>query len=154
VTRRSGWWAILSLVLALPAFAQGRGNEKAAAPAEVPVKVEVVLASNQGTAVDPPELAKVKEKFQASGIVFTSYRRLSTQKVALKKGAGHALTLPSGKKAQLTLNEVKGSAAELKLEIAGPRPVTTVIQLGREGAIYQDAGTHQGGRLILVLSPP
>jgi hypothetical protein len=142
--------AVAAVTLGSPAFAEG----PAAPEAEVPVKVEVVLASNQGTAVDPPELSKLKEKFQASGIVFSSYRRLSTQKVALKQGQGHGVTLPSGKKVQLTLQSLTGAAAEVKLEISGPTPITTVIQLGREGAIYQDAGPHQGGRLILALSPP
>ena len=42
------------------------------AQAKVDVSADVVLASNNGSTIDPPELAKMKDQFMKSGLAFTS----------------------------------------------------------------------------------
>jgi hypothetical protein len=47
---------------------------------------------------------------------------------------------------------MKDGIATLRVDI--PRQSSLDVELGRQGAVYQKAGKHVGGELILVLSPP
>ena len=128
------------------------------APAEaqdvkVSVRVETVLASNKGSAVEPPELEKMKATFQKQNFNFTAFKRLSIETLQLtnlKKSA--EIRLPNGVNASLTLLGMKDGTASVRVDV--PRQSTTDVELGRQGSIYQLAGSHVGGKLILVLSQP
>jgi hypothetical protein len=120
--------------------------------AKVEVMAEVVVASNTGSALEPPKLAKMKEEFAKSGIHFSSFRRLSERKVALSKGGAPVqVELDEGRAASLRLEELKEGKATLKVSV--PKLVDTTYTLGRSGSLFIKAGKHRQGQLILVVSP-
>jgi hypothetical protein len=121
-------------------------------PQQVKIQVDVVLASNKGDAVDPPELAQMKEKFRKQNFSLTSFKRLSLETVELIKDKPTELRLPNGVNATLKLLAFQDGIATVHVDI--PRQAGMDVELGRHGSVYQRAGRHVGGELILVLSPP
>jgi hypothetical protein len=119
---------------------------------KVKVKVEVVLASSKGTAVEPEELSKMKETFQKQNFNFTSFKRLSQETVEVGSKQSTEVRLPNGVNATLRLLALKEGIATVRVDI--PRLSAMDVELGRQGSVYQKAGRHVGGELILVLSPP
>ena len=71
--------------------------------------------------------------------------------MALEAGKPHTVSFPNGRKATVTLKEIKDGAAKLKVQVAGL--INTDLTLGREGSLYQHVGAHNNGNLMLVLSP-
>ena len=116
------------------------------------VQVEVVLVSQKGTEVDPPQLQKMKETFQKQNFNFTSFKRLSQQMLEVSTKEPTEVKLPNGVNASLRLLRMQGDTATLRVEV--PQLSAVDVELGREGAVYQRAGKHVGGELILVLSSP
>lgn len=138
--------ALLSLGLWLsPVVAQAQEQK-------VKVQVEVVLASSKGDTVDPPELAQMKETFRRQNFNFTSFKRLSQETIEVGAQKATEVRLPNGVNASLKLLALKEGIATVRVEI--PRQSTVDVELGRQGSVYQKAGKHVGGELILVLSPP
>jgi hypothetical protein len=138
--------ALLSLgLLLLPLAAQAQEQK-------VKLQVEVVLASNKGDAVEPPELAQMKETFRKQNFSFTSFKRLSLETLELAAEKPTEVRLPNGVNASLKLLGLKEGIATVRVEI--PRQSGVDVELGRQGSVYQRAGKHVGGELILVLSPP
>jgi hypothetical protein len=123
-----------------------------AAEDKVSVKVDVVLVSNSGTEVQPPELAKMKESFQRQGLSFTSYKRLSQQTLQLTRDKPSEVKLPNGVNASLKLTDIKDGSATVRVDV--PRLSATDVRLGKHGSVYQGAGDHVGGKLVLVLTQP
>jgi hypothetical protein len=143
-------WTMLALVLAV-----GLTLGPAAASAQeqkVRVQVEVVLASNKGEVVDPPELNKMKEAFQKQNFKFTSFKRMSLDTVEVTDKAAKEVKLPNGTNASLQLLGMKEGTATMRVTI--PNQSSVDVELGRQGTVYQKAGKHVGGELILALSPP
>ncbi|MCY1000527.1 hypothetical protein OWM54_25615 [Myxococcus sp. MISCRS1] len=138
--------AVLGLGVLMPLVSQAQEEQK------VRVQVEVVLASKKGTEVDPPELAKMKEQFQKQNFNFTSFKRLSNDTLDVTAKQSTEVKLPNGSNASLQLVGMKDGTATVRVAI--PRQPTLDVELGRQGAVYQKAGKHVGGELILVLSPP
>lgn len=125
--------------------------------AVVQVRTEVVLASNQGSTVDPPDLEKMKRQFSQKGFAFTSYQRLSGDKIAIHKSKPAEIPLPNQRAATIRLADIKRGTAFVEVIISQlPSNVvvsSTVLTLGREGSLFQHAGDYNGGQLILVISP-
>lgn len=117
---------------------------------KVRINAEVILASNNGDAVDPPALARMKNQFSQKGFAFTSYRRLSSEKLSLKREPVE-LKLPNQRTATLRLDGIKAGIATVRVDISDLS--STTLTMGREGSLFQHAGDHDGGQLILVLSP-
>ncbi len=134
--------AALALVLAVGFSAQAAGPR-------FEVDVEVVHASNAGSSVDPA-LEPMRDKFAKSGINYHSYHRLSDETRALVAGAPSRLALPNGSTVTLTLLGVDKGRARVALSVP---PVKSVVELGGEGSVFVQAGAHEGGMLVLVLSP-
>ena len=116
------------------------------------VQVEVVLVSKKGEEVDPPDLRKMKDTFQKQNFNFTSFKRLSQQTLEVGNKESTDVKLPNGVNASLRLLRMQGDTATLRVEV--PQLSAVDVELGREGAVYQRAGKHVGGELILVLSSP
>jgi len=114
------------------------------------VQVEVVLVSRKGTEVEPAELQKMKDTFQKQNFNFTSFKRLSQQTLEVSSQQPTEVKLPNGVNASLRLLRLQGDTATLRVEV--PQLSGMDVELGREGAVYQRAGKHVGGELILVLS--
>lgn len=125
-----------------------------AAWAEGPVKVraEVVLASSKGQEVQPPELERMRATFQKQGFGFTSFKRLSEETLSVEDKKPAEVRLPNGVNARLSLVSLKDGVATLRVQV--PRLSETDVELGRAGSVYQLAGDHVGGKLVLVLSQP
>jgi len=135
----------LGLVLLPPADAHAQAQT-------VKVQAEVVLASNKGDAVEPPELEKMKELFRKQNFSFTSFKRLSLETVTVEAQKATEIRLPNGVNASLQLLAFKDGTATVRVVI--PKQSAMDVELGRQGSVYQKAGRHVGGELILVLSPP
>lgn len=123
----------------------------------VQVRTEVVLASNQGSTIDPPDLEKMKRQFSQKGFAFTSYQRLSGDKIAIHKSKPAEIHLPNQRAATIRLDDIKAGTAHVEV-IISQLPSNVVISstgftLGREGSLFQHAGDYNGGQLILVISP-
>lgn len=144
-TRTSGLWVVVLGLLLAPLVASAQ-DEK------VKVQVEVVLASSKGTAVEPAELSAMKETFQKQNFNFTSFKRLSQETVEVGSKQATEVRLPNGVNATLRLLRLKEGIATVRVDI--PRLSAMDVELGRQGSVYQKAGKHVGGELILVLSPP
>jgi hypothetical protein len=138
--------ALLSLGLLLPPLAAHAQEQK------VRLQVEVVLVSAKGDTVDPPELAQMKEKFRKQNIGFTSFKRLSLEMADVSTQKATDVRLPNGVTASLMLKALKGDTATVHVKI--PQQSAVDVELGRQGFVYQMAGKHVGGELILVLSSP
>jgi predicted alpha/beta-hydrolase family hydrolase len=117
---------------------------------KVLVMADVILASNEGTVIDPPSLASVKDEFASTGFTFTSYKRLSSEQVSLTKAKPATLKLPNQKTATLKLEDIKDGTASVKVNAGGAQ---VGVQLGRQGKVFVRAGAHQNGQLVLMLSP-
>jgi hypothetical protein len=145
-TQMAAVLGVLALGLMLSPLAAHAQEQK------VKIQVDVVLVSDKGNTVDPPELAQMKEKFHKQNFSFTSFKRLSLETVELIKDKPTELRLPNGVNATLKLLSLKDSSATVRVEI--PRLSAVDVDLGNQGAVYQRAGKHVGGELILALSPP
>ncbi len=140
--------ALLSVGLLLsPLAAHAQEQEQ-----KVKLQVEVVLVSNKGDTVEPPELAQMKETFRKQNFNFSSFKRLSLETVEVSADKATEVRLPNGVNASLKLMAFKEDVATVHVEI--PRQSAVDVELGRQGSVYQKAGKHVGGELILVLSPP
>ena len=140
--------ALMLLVVGLLLLPWGAQAQEA----KLKVQVEVVLVSKKGEEVDPPELRKMKETFQKQNFNFTSFKRLSQQSLEVSTARASEVKLPNGVNASLRLLKLQGDTATLRVEV--PQMSAVDVELGREGSVYQRAGKHVGGELILVLSSP
>ena len=131
----------LSLLCASVAFADA---------GRVDVQVDVVHASDKGKAIDPPSLKHMQESFSQSGFNYSSYRRLSSQRLSLAPNQAQQVKLPNGRTATLTLKDVSANVAHIHVSVP---PLETTYALGREGSVFIQGGPQGGGMLILVLSP-
>lgn len=148
MTTRTPTLCMLALLLGLwlvPTQAQAQEQK-------LKVQVEVVLVSRKGTEVEPAELQKMKDTFQKQNFNFTSFKRLSHQTLEVRSQEPTEVKLPNGVNASLRLLRLQGDTATLRVEV--PQLSAMDVELGREGAVYQRAGKHVGGELILVLSSP
>ncbi|HZJ52993.1 MAG TPA: hypothetical protein VFD38_02550 [Myxococcaceae bacterium] len=133
-------------MIALPAaVALGVAAVLAAAP--VKVHVQVVHASNGAPHVDPG-LEKMRQDFEKAGLRFSTYRRLSEQTVSLISGKATDVALP-GKKATLTLQP--GDHPRPQVAVSVP-PLQTTVELGTDASAFLQAGAHENGQLVLVLT--
>jgi hypothetical protein len=143
--------AVALLSAALPAAAL-------ADEAKVEIVAEVVLASQQGNAIDPPQLAKMKEELAQKNLRFTSLKRLSQKKVAVRQDKPEEIGLPDGRNATLRLAQLKDDAATVKVTVAqrnSPRPLLeATYRLARDKSTFIHCGQYNNGELFLVLSPP
>jgi hypothetical protein len=134
----------LLLLLAGAASAQDR----------VRVRAELVAVSSQGTDVDPPQLAVMRDEFRKlpARPPLTSFRRLSERRVELRFGAPQVLPLPGGGEVRLALAQMKDDKATVSVEV--PRLVTSTLELGKRGALYQQLTRNDRGQFVfLVLHP-
>src|SRR5439155_59019 len=74
----------------------------------------------------------IKEHFN-----FTSYKRLSTEKVMLRQKKGTDISLPGNKKGTLKLEGIQSGEATVAATVEN---LTTTYTLGREGSVFINAG--------------
>ncbi|HLT32090.1 MAG TPA: hypothetical protein VK013_18770 [Myxococcaceae bacterium] len=148
--RMRAWpWVACLMLLAAPAV---WAQDAATAEAKVPLRVDVVSVSNDGDVVEPRRLSRMKATFAKQGLDFSSFRRLSSERVEVTAQAPTQLKLPNGKQVSLRLDRMEKGTARVKVAIPGLLD-ETLVTLGRKGVVYQAAGDHGGGKLVLVLRP-
>jgi hypothetical protein len=140
----TGWPSCVVLMCAL-----GLAGAAWAEDAHVQIHADVVLMSNQGNDVDP-SLVIMKDTFTREGFSFHSFKRLSSQKVALSSQKATELALPNHKKAMLRVDSVHRGGANVSVKVGA---VNTTYTLGQEGSVFINFGHQNGGELVLVLSP-
>lgn len=129
------------LLLLWPALALAQDTVK--------VKADVVLAKLEPGSFEPESLRAMQKAFEKK-VTYGSLKQLSTQTVSLVAARPVVLPLTAGKKAELSLEALKADVAQLRVKVP---PTDTVYTLGKQGSLYVQAGTHEGGDLWLVLSP-
>jgi hypothetical protein len=136
------------MLVAGPAGLAGRSW---AADQPVKLTVQVIHASNQGTAVDPA-LAKIRA--QLSSLKFSSYRLLETRPLSTKVGAKHAVALPGGRTMDLYPYGISGGSLEVLVTITdgAKRLLDTTVRLPNNGSIVVGGPSHGEGVLIVALS--
>ena len=117
------------------------------AAAPVKVDVQVVHASNGAPHVDPG-LDKMREGFEKNGLRFTTYRRLSRETVSLTVGKPVEVALP-GKKATLTLQPGEHARPHVAVTVL---PLQSTVELSPDASAFLQAGPHDNGQLVLVLT--
>lgn len=117
------------------------------AASPVKVHVQVVHASNGAAHVDPG-LEKMRQDFEKAGLRFSTYRRVSEQTVSLAAGKPTEVALP-GKKATLTLQA--GEHPRPQVAVSVP-PLQSTVELGTDASAFLQAGPHEDGQLVLVLT--
>jgi hypothetical protein len=132
--------ALLLLVLA-PVLAVAQDTVK--------VKADVVLAKREPGNFEPDSLRSMQKAFEKK-VNYGSLKQLSSQTVSLATARPLVVPLPNAKKAELSLEGIKADVAQLRVKVP---PTDTVYTLGKQGSLYVQAGTHEGGDLWLVLSP-
>jgi len=133
-------------VIALASVASlGVAAVLAAAP--VKVDVQVVHASNGAPHVDPG-LEKMRQGFEKNGLRFTTYRRVSQETLSLTAGKPAEVALP-GKTATLTLQP--GEHARPHVAVSVP-PLHSTVELSNDASAFFQAGPHDNGQLVLVLT--
>ncbi|MBX5481263.1 MAG: hypothetical protein IRZ16_05350 [Myxococcaceae bacterium] len=138
------------------AFALSASATAFAEEPTVEVNAEVVLASNEGNTIDPPQLAKLKRELEEAGARFTSLKRLSEEQVAVKKSHPASVKLPDGRSAALSLKEIKDGVATIDVQVprkSGP-PLTATYTASKHGSLTLPAGPFGKGTLVIKLSPP
>ena len=116
--------------------------------AKVAVQVEVVLASLKGNTIDPPTL-KAMQDAMAKKVKYGSLKRQSMEKLELETKP-HALKLPNGVDAALSVEALKNDVATLRVKVP---PADATYNLGKKGTLYVQAGKQGEDDLWLVLSP-
>lgn len=134
--------ALAAFLAAVPVFAQA---------AKVSVQADVVHASTQPGPIEPslkPMQTTLGKGEQ--GKKYGSLKKLSTQTLELTSTPS-VVKLPNGVDAELSLVALEKGVSTVKLKVA---PGETVLKLGKQGSLYQHAGSFENGDLWLVLSQP
>lgn len=138
---------MLAMILALVCGA----FDRAFAQTPINLTVQVIQASNQGTAVDPA-LAKIRS--QLSSLTYTNYRLLQTHPLATRLEAKHSIPLPGGRTLDLYPYGLSDGRLELLVTITegSKRILDTTVRLSNNSTIVVGGPSHAGGVLIVALS--
>ncbi len=139
------------VILMVVVILTGLIGRVAAADTPLTLTVQVIHASNQGTAVDPA-LAKIRS--QLSSLKFSSYRLLETHPLSTKVGAKHVVALPGGRTMDLYPYGISGGSLEVLVTITdgAKRLLDTTVRLPNTGTIVVGGPSHGDGVLIVALS--
>jgi hypothetical protein len=138
--------AFLALLLIL-------AHAVAAAPdAPVAVDVGVVVASNEGNAMDPA-LTPIRNQLH-SMFNYTSYRLIERLKRTLSVGETGDFGLPGNRSMRVTPVPAKGNKVRLAVQMmeAERNLLTTTLGLTRGGMVLVGGPPYQKGVLILIIS--
>ena len=133
--------------LAIGFLAQFLLSPSLAAAAGVTVQVRIILASNDGSGVDPAlgGLAAKLSRFK-----FNSYKLLSVKSIAVEPPGGGSVPLPGGKTLQIT--KTKRAKKRVIMNVSVADVVSTRVSLKKNGNVILGGIDHGGGELILAIS--
>ena len=124
----------------------------AAPDARVAVDVGVVVASHEGTTMDPA-LSSIRNQLQ-SMFNYSSYRMVDRLKRSLSVGETGEFVLPGNRSMRVTPAPAKGDKVRLAVQVMeGERNlVSTTLGLSRGGMVILGGPSYQKGVLILIIS--
>jgi len=144
----SGNWRAMTLAIGL----LSAGAALAQDDVKVPLRVDVVTVSNNGDVTEPESLSAMRATFARKGLNFTAFRQLSSARIEVGAKTPTVIKLPNGREVSLRLEKMEKGSAQVKLAIPGLLD-ETLVTLGKKGTVYQQAGSYQSGKLVLVLNP-
>lgn len=120
--------------------------------APVAIDVGVVVASNEGTTMDPA-LSSIRDKLK-SMFNYSSYRMVDRLNRTLSVGETGDFGLPGNRSMRATPVPAKGNKVRLAVQIMeGERNLlTTTLGLSRGGMVIVGGPSYQKGVLILIIS--
>ena len=120
--------------------------------APIAVDVGVVLASSDGTTMDP-ELSSIRSQLQ-SMFTYSSYRMVDRQKRTLNVGETGDFGLPGNRSMRVTPVPSEGIKVRLAVQImeGSSNLLTTTLGLKRGGMVLVGGPSYQKGVLILIIS--
>ena len=135
-------FSILLMVVPLPVTAQDSCR----------ISVETILASRDGSGVDPQLRQHIGEL--QSMFNYTAYRLLSSEVLNLREGQSGKVSLPGNRQLTITPNKIHGSRADIAMQMMKKRrPVfQTQIQLLNNGSLFVGGPQYQNGNLIFKIS--
>lgn len=160
--RSPGAAARIAASLGLLVLMLAAGMPAAASISSVTVDVGVVLASNDGSAIDPA-LSPIRGKLQ-SMFRYSSYRMLDRLRRTLAVGETGDFVLPGNRSMRVTPVPAPADKVRLAVQVMEGRKnlVTTTLGLSRggmvllavprEGLAAQDRDPEPKGLMILILS--
>ena len=124
----------------------------AAAKDSCRISVETILASRDGSGVDPQLRQHIGEL--QSMFNYTAYRLLSSEVLNLREGQSGTVALPGSRQLTITPNKIQGSRADIAMQMMKKRrPVfQTQIQLLNNGSLFVGGPKYQNGNLIFKIS--
>ena len=127
-------------------------NVVASPDAPVAIDVGVVVASNEGTTMDPA-LSSIRNKLK-SMFNYSSYRMVDRLKRTLSVGETGDFGLPGNRSMRATPVPAKGNKVRLAVQIMeGDRNLlSTTLGLTRGGMVLVGGPSYQKGVLILIIS--
>lgn len=135
---------VVSLLLA--------GAAESAPKDSIAVEIGVVVASNQGSSMDP-SLSSLRTKLQ-SMFNYSSYKLLDRMKRTLAVGETGEFSLPGGRSMRVTPVAAPENKVRLAVQMmeGGRNLLTTTLGLSRGGMVLVGGPPHQSGVLILLIS--
>jgi hypothetical protein len=143
---------LLLPAITLLAILLAAGVAEAAPPNTVTVDIGVVVASNQGTSIDPA-LSALRAKLQ-SVFSYSSYKMLDRMKRTLAVGETGDFVLPGGRSMRVTPVPAPGNKVRLAMQLleGGRNILTTTLGLSRGGMVLVGGPPYQSGVMILLIS--
>jgi hypothetical protein len=125
---------------------------EAASAGSVSVDIGMVVASNQGTSIDPA-LSALRAKLQ-SMFNYSSYKMLDRAKRTLAVGETGDFVLPGGRSMRVTPVPAPANKVRLAVQIMeGDRNLlTTTLGLSRGGMVLVGGPPYRSGVMILLIS--
>ncbi|MCL5966702.1 MAG: hypothetical protein M1550_05800 [Deltaproteobacteria bacterium] len=150
--RKIAGWVFAPAVLALAVLLWTACPGTSRAADGVAVDIGVVLASNEGSSVDP-SLATLRAKL-GSMFNYSSYKMLDRLRRPLGLGQTGDFGLPGGRSIRVTPITAARNKARLAIQIMeGSRNlVTTTVGMSRGGMVLVGGPRYQNGTLILLIS--
>lgn len=120
--------------------------------APVAVDVGVVVASNEGSTMDPA-LSSIRDKLQ-SMFNYSSYRMIDRLERSLPVGETGNFALPGNFSMRATPIPSKGNKVRLAVQImeGNKNLLSTTLGLSRGGMVLVGGPSYQKGVLILIIS--
>lgn len=140
------------IILLLLAVLTGGLTEPVRSEPKINIVIKTVLAS-QGDKFADPRLSDLIRELE-SVFKYSSYRLLSRNSMNLRMKETGTASLPDDRVLKITLLQIKGNRASLRLEISKKdrQIFQTVVQLLNKGAITVGGPKYKGGYLLFNIS--
>ena len=117
---------------------------------EVKFRVRVMLASRQGTLIDPQLSESIGKYLKKSfGTRYTSFRQLDNRVVRLRLDETGEVALPDQTSLKLRFRDIQGEFIKLTMEI---KDLRTTIRIKNGGLFFQAGHRYKNGILILAVT--